>query len=198
MRNARTAEKAHSRQRPQKVQVITMDIWQAKRWKKVLPEDCRRGLRTRFDPDASPEIKAYCKEMCKWLQYYWDFPMRVPIYFKSSEFIRAADGDKCSAIFSGPYNHSEEPYIRIAIGDYKKRVEAQQNYTLSVVSPHELTHYFQWINDIRLTEIGEERQATVYARDILEYFLMECEPEMYERLYHTKSPYSEENPQSDE
>ena len=128
--------------------------------------------------------------------------MRVPIYFKNREFIRAADGDKCSAIFSGPYNHSEEPYIRIAIGDYKKRVEswgkdfAVANTLLDIA--HELTHYFQWVNDIRLTEIGEERQATVYARDILEYFLMECEPEMYERLYHTKSPYSEENPQSDE
>lgn len=182
--------------------MITMDIWQAKRWKKVLPEDCRRGLRTRFDPDISPEIKAYCKEMCKWLQYYWDFPMRVPIYFKNREFIRAADGDKCAAIFSGPYNHSEEPYIRIALGDYEKitkkwgKDRAIAN-TLRCI-PHELTHYFQWINDIRLTEIGEERQATVYARAILEYFFEECEPEMYERLYHTKSPYLEENPQSDE
>ena len=116
--------------------------------------------------------------------------MRVPIYFKNREFIRAADGDKCSAIFSGPYNHSEEPYIRIAIGDYKKRVDswgmdfAVANILLDI--PHELTHYFQWINDIRLTEIGEERQATVYARAILEYFFEECEPEMYKRLYLNK------------
>lgn len=46
--------------------------------------------------------------------------MRVPIYFKNKEFIRAADGDKCPAIFFGPYDHSEEPYIRIALGDYEK------------------------------------------------------------------------------
>lgn len=167
-----------------------MDIWQTERWKKVLPQGCRRGLRTRFDPGVSPEIKEYCQKMCRWLQYYWDFPMRVPIYFKNKEFIRASNGDKCSAIFYGPYDHSQEPHIRIAIGDYEKRVtnwgrdKAIANILLDI--PHELSHYFQWVNDIKLTPIGEERQATVYAREILEYFFMECEPEMYQRLYFNK------------
>ncbi|MCL2670548.1 MAG: hypothetical protein FWF10_00740 [Clostridiales bacterium] len=35
---------------------------------------------------------------------------------------------------------------------------------------HELTHYFQWINGIQLTEIGEERQATCYANWILDEY----------------------------
>ena len=35
---------------------------------------------------------------------------------------------------------------------------------------HELTHYFQWINDIRLTEIGYERQAASYADYILDEY----------------------------
>jgi len=35
---------------------------------------------------------------------------------------------------------------------------------------HELTHYYQWINDIELTEIGFERQASHYRdRIISEY-----------------------------
>ena len=33
---------------------------------------------------------------------------------------------------------------------------------------HELTHYFQWINSIKLTPIGKERQATNYADYVLE------------------------------
>lgn len=33
---------------------------------------------------------------------------------------------------------------------------------------HELTHYFQWINALHLTPIGQERQATKYARYILD------------------------------
>lgn len=32
---------------------------------------------------------------------------------------------------------------------------------------HELTHYFQYINQLELTRIGEERQATVYSDYIL-------------------------------
>lgn len=33
---------------------------------------------------------------------------------------------------------------------------------------HELTHYFQWINSLTLTSIGRERQATKYARYVLD------------------------------
>ena len=35
---------------------------------------------------------------------------------------------------------------------------------------HELTHYFQWINALKLTPIGQERQATNYARYILDEY----------------------------
>jgi hypothetical protein len=33
---------------------------------------------------------------------------------------------------------------------------------------HELTHYFQWLNQLDLTLIGEERQAKRYAHLIVE------------------------------
>jgi predicted SprT family Zn-dependent metalloprotease len=32
---------------------------------------------------------------------------------------------------------------------------------------HELTHYFQWINNLKLTPMGRERQANQYAGFIL-------------------------------
>jgi len=35
---------------------------------------------------------------------------------------------------------------------------------------HELTHYFQWINNLPLTLMGEERQATIYARYIIDEY----------------------------
>ncbi|EOO25981.1 hypothetical protein ICM_00435 [Bacillus cereus BAG1X2-3] len=35
---------------------------------------------------------------------------------------------------------------------------------------HELTHYFQWINDIKLTRIGYERQATTYSGYIIDEY----------------------------
>ena len=35
---------------------------------------------------------------------------------------------------------------------------------------HELTHYFQWINNLSLTSKGRERQATNYSRYIVEEY----------------------------
>ena len=35
---------------------------------------------------------------------------------------------------------------------------------------HELTHYYQWINNIQLTPTGRERQATKYANYIIDEY----------------------------
>jgi hypothetical protein len=35
---------------------------------------------------------------------------------------------------------------------------------------HELTHYFQWLNSINLSLIGEERQASRIASFVLEQY----------------------------
>lgn len=84
------------------------------------------------------------------------------------------DGELVSATFFEPVNRQDEPYARIATGDYQQlkekigRDNALASILLSVA--HELTHYFQWINDIRLTAIGEERQASRYARFILDEY----------------------------
>ena len=36
---------------------------------------------------------------------------------------------------------------------------------------HELTHYFQWVNGLELTAIGEERQAAYYADIIIDEYM---------------------------
>lgn len=164
-----------------------MDIWRTNQWKKVLPDNCRQGLRTRFDKGVSLEIKEYSQNMCNWLRYYWDFPVRVPVYFKNTPFITASDGGKCYALFFAPDCYSDEPYIKISVGDYDNKVEkwGKEKAIASILLdiPHELTHYFQWINNANLTEIGKERQALRYARTILEYFFEECYPDLHRILY---------------
>ncbi|MBR5139800.1 MAG: hypothetical protein IKV16_01975, partial [Clostridia bacterium] len=70
-----------------------------------------------------------------------------------------------------PADRNREPYIKIATGDYAQLLEkrgkdnalAAMLYTLF----YELTHYFQWLNDLDLTLIGEERQATNYSQIIM-------------------------------
>lgn len=67
-----------------------------------------------------------------------------------------------------------EPYIRVAAGDYEELLKhyGKDNALAAILLTiaHELTHYFQWINDINLTKIGMERQPTSYAQYILEEY----------------------------
>lgn len=45
---------------------------------------------------------------------------------------------------------------------------------------HELTHYFQWVNSLNLTPIGQERQATKYARYIMDEYAATREHASYQ------------------
>ena len=154
-----------------------MHIWMLEKWEKhydLSDKKHRIGLRTRFEKGVDPEVRGACLRFCAWLRTEYFFPIRIPIYFKKSEYIKAKDGDLVSATFWGPLDKQVEPYARIATGDYQKMKEkrGRDNALASILMSvaHELTHYFQWINDIELTEIGSERQATNYARIILDEY----------------------------
>jgi hypothetical protein len=95
-----------------------MHIWTIDNWKEHYSENNRSGLRIRFEKNVHTEVKRACKEFCKWLRKEHHFPQRVVIYFKASARIKARDGDMVSAIFFEPLYKNEEPYIRIATGDY--------------------------------------------------------------------------------
>ena len=151
-----------------------MHIWTLTTWEKYYDlsnAKHRSGLRTRFERGVDPEVRAACLRFCAWLRKEYFFPIRIPVYFKKSEQIKAMDGEMVSATFFEPVNKYDEPYARVATGDYQKlrevagRDDALASILMSIA--HELTHYFQWINDIKLTAIGEERQASNYARIIL-------------------------------
>ena len=85
------------------------------------------------------------------------------------------DGDLVYGTFwSMDDDYTVEPYIRIAAGDYDELcIKWGKDSALTSIlftMSHELTHYFQWINSINLTLMGQERQATRYARYILEEY----------------------------
>lgn len=152
-----------------------MDLWTMKKWVQRYDTSCiRHGVRLRCDKEIDPEVRRACKEFCQWLRMEYEFPMRVPIYLKNSALIKAMDKEMVSATFFGPYDKYQEPYIRVAAGDYqellKKRGKdnALASYLHSIA--HELTHYFQWLNGIELTPIGTERQAGRYAGLILDKY----------------------------
>ena len=76
--------------------------------------------------------------------------------------------------FFEPFLSSDEPHIRIATGDYNElenevgKDNALASILLSLA--HELTHYYQWINNIQLTPVGRERQAARYANYIIDEY----------------------------
>jgi hypothetical protein len=156
---------------------LLMNIWKSSKWendKEICSNTRRCGLRFRFQNNVDKNVRRACIEFGKWLRNNYYFPIRVVIYFKSAQYIKSIDGEYVSAIFFEPYNKIDEPYIKIACGDLYIMIEAWgEDSALAAILgsvAHELTHYFQWINDINLTDIGMERQASYYSKKIIEEY----------------------------
>lgn len=150
-----------------------MHIWTITKWKNNLFDtgERRTGIRFRYDKTVDNEVKRACSQFAKWMRREYYFPARVPVYVKDAKTIRAKDGDKVKGIFFEPKLYSDEPYIKIAVGDYYDLVKkhGKDNALAMILSSlaHEITHYYQWINNIELTKTGAERQASQYAKYIL-------------------------------
>ena len=114
-----------------------------------------------------------------WLRSEYHFPLRVSVYIKANKTLRSKDGENVVGIFFEPFSYSDEPYIKLATGDYSelKLQNGKDNALASLLLSlaHELTHYFQWINNIKLTPIGRERQATKYSHYIIDEYAASCE-----------------------
>ena len=156
--------------------INNMHIWRLDNWEKILPKDgsWRTGLRFRCDKNVDPEVKRACLQFGKWLRAEYYFPVRIVVYVKEAERIRAKDGDHVVGTFFEPYSYYDEPYIRIATGDYEELLSknGKDNALASILISlaHELTHYYQWINNLQLTSMGRERQASRYARYIIDEY----------------------------
>lgn len=153
-------------------------VWTLENWEKninFIKENHRTGLRLRFDKDVDVEVHRACKEFAVFLRKEYFFPIRVVVYIKNKSKIIAMDGDKVYGTFwRMEDDYTVEPHIRVAAGDYKDLcIKWGKDSALTAILltiAHELTHYYQWINSLRLTPIGQERQATKYARYILDEY----------------------------
>ena len=159
-----------------------MNLWTCDDWSTYVDytyEWHREGLRLKFDKSVDTEVKRSCKSYCDWLRHKYKFPMRIPIYFKASEFVITSSGQRASATFFGPYDKHLEPYIRISTGDYYKMLESwgKDNALAAILGSvtHELSHYFQWIKNLEITEKQRERQAVYYKHKLIYEYSLVCE-----------------------
>ncbi|BBH20587.1 hypothetical protein Back11_19320 [Paenibacillus baekrokdamisoli] len=121
----------------------------------------RNGLRIRTESGVHPEVKRACLEFAKWLRTEYNFPIRVVVYLKRDYQIKNRyTKELVSATFFAPYDKNEEPYIRVATGDYLEMVDDRgQDNTLAAILGsivHELGHYYQWLDDQELDEEGAD------------------------------------------
>lgn len=158
-----------------------MHIWTLNNWETILNTTVTRrtGLRLRFDKSVDPEVRHACLRFAKWLRKEYYFPLRINIYIKSKRSLITVDGDSAVGTFFEPLSYADEPYIRIATGDYIDlvRTNGRDNALASILFSisHELSHYFQWINNLPLTPLGRERQASRYAVFIVDEYSTTCD-----------------------
>ena len=150
-----------------------MHLWKIDLWKNnpQIRNAKRKGIRFRFDASVHPDVRSAFLNFAEWLRLEYYFPIRIPVYVKGTKTIRTKDGCYAVGSFFEPYSFVDEPYVRIATGDYEKILNlwGKDDALASILSTltHELSHYYQWINEINLTPIGMERQATRYSKIIL-------------------------------
>jgi hypothetical protein len=88
----------------------------------------------------------------------------------SSYTVRTIHGEECSASIFLPWSRRQEPFIRIATGDYPQlRRQWGRNDVLAaylVSLSHEVIHYQQWI----ATGDSSERGVAAKARGLVQRY----------------------------
>ena len=110
----------------------------------------------------------------RWLRRRFEFPIYIPVYLLPGQVVRTMHGEECSASIFLPWSRKQEPYIRVATGDYPKlkRERGRDNAIAAflVSLSHEVLHYRQWIETGNSTERGVVTKASrlvrQYAREV--------------------------------
>ena len=122
----------------------------------------RSGLRVR-GARGHPVVRGAVVRFAAWLRLYYEFPVRLPVYLSPRARLLTIDGEVVTASFFAPEVPTEEPYIRVATGDYPKLCKecghdnALAAYLASVA--HEIIHYQQWIDSGETWERGVASRA---------------------------------------
>lgn len=122
----------------------------------------RQGLRIRGER-GHPVVRRAIVRYARWLRQQVEFPIRVPVYLRPEDEVITMHGGRASASFFAPWDRAEEPFIRIATGDYPAlRRELGRDHALAAYLcslAHEVIHYRQWVETGAMWERGVARRA---------------------------------------
>jgi len=113
---------------------------------------------------AHKDVRDAIVRFARWIRIEHHFPVRCPVYLSPHARLTTMDGTVVTASFFAPWDASDEPYIRIATGDYHpSRTRSKQDDILASYLhslAHELVHYWQWIESGDISERGVVVRAT--------------------------------------
>jgi hypothetical protein len=114
----------------------------------------RTGLRIRGQR-SHPEVRVAVIRFAKWLRVEFDFPIRVPVYLLPGEDFLTIEGERCVASFFAPWDRTEEPYIRLATGDYPKlkKERGRDDALASILDSlaRQIVRYQHWVHTGKIT-----------------------------------------------
>jgi hypothetical protein len=122
----------------------------------------RDGIRIvgrRGDPAVAEALIRYAA----WLRRNYRFPVRVHVYLLPGEEFATSEGKNAEMSFFAPFDRSQEPYIRIATGDYPslKKQDGRDNALAAYIAwlNHQIIHYWQWVETGSTSETGVAKRA---------------------------------------
>ena len=151
-----------------------MNLWQKFEKKRSSTME-NRGITFHYEAGIDTELKKKYVRFGRWLRKNYYFPVHINVYILNCERVKLLNGTMVYGSFRWFPKHS--PYIRIpsaieaGLLEENTREEIYESILSSLV--HELTHYYQWVLDLKQSKAVSERQANYFRYRIIDKFYQE-------------------------
>ena len=125
-----------------------------------------------FDTEIEKEFKHFAIAFCKWLRQNYEFPVVLNIYFVNTYKIRLLNGLMAYGSFRWYPKRSPRICIPAKIEpELLSELSKEDIYEMILSSMvHEITHYYQWTDNLKQNNAVSEKQANYYRYRIIDNF----------------------------
>lgn len=162
--------------------VISMGLWGNFKNKTIKNSE---GISLIFEKGIERDLRKEYIYLVKWLRKNYIFSVHINIYILNKEKVELLNGNLAYGSFR--WFPKRNPIIKIpSLINYNEydgcpKGEIYDNVLSSLI--HELTHYYQWVIQVKQTNSISERQADYYRYKILDNYYREKKRNLRENLY---------------
>lgn len=133
------------------------------------------GISLHFEKGIESKLRKEYISFVIWLRKNYLFPIHINVYILNCEKVKLLNGTLAYGSFK--WFKKRKPRIKIpSLINYSEceglsRKEIYDSVLSSLV--HELTHYYQYVSDLKQSDNESERQANYYRFRILDLFYKE-------------------------